>query len=86
MGREVHHIVDIASFCRDSIDMFIQEENDMDYSDPDFEQKILRHPLMVTELQRQKEIIRNLGSYSELNSEAILHFRNSSYGKCIFGN
>ncbi|MNI76056.1 hypothetical protein D3C73_1322600 [compost metagenome] len=76
--------MDIASFCRDTVDMFIQEETDMDYSDPEFEQKILRHPLMVNELQRQNEIIRFLESCSELNNEIIQQLRNSSHGESIF--
>jgi uncharacterized protein YjaG (DUF416 family) len=81
--REFLHIVDIASLCRDTVDMFIQEENDMDYTDPEFEQKILRHPLMVNELQRQNEIIRYLESCSELNSEIVQQLRNSSHGESI---
>src|SRR5574338_38398 len=47
--------VAVASLARDTVDMYIQAIEDYDYSDPRFEEKIVRHPLMVLELSRQRQ-------------------------------
>lgn len=50
-------IVEAASLARDSIDMYVQELEQMDQNDPNIETKILNHELMQNELKRQREDI-----------------------------
>ena len=63
---------------RDTIDMFIQDHDELDYSDPDFEVKILRHPLMIEELEKQRQDIESLSSVSELPVDFLKRFRQSA--------
>lgn len=69
---ELERVKDIALFCRDTVDMYIQEINDMDYNNPKFEEEIRQHELMITELSRQEQIIKNLIELKgEFNEEII---------------
>ncbi|MEZ5479446.1 MAG: DUF416 family protein [Thiolinea sp.] len=48
-------IVQGVTLARDSVDMYVQELENMDAAAPDLENKILKHPLMQQELRRQRE-------------------------------
>lgn len=48
-------IVEAAGLIRDSVDMYIQELENLDPGDPSLEKKILTHELMQKELKRQRE-------------------------------
>ncbi len=52
---DVQKVVEAASLARDTVDMHIQEVEAMDPDDPDLEDRILHHPLMQRELERQRE-------------------------------
>jgi|SRR5580704_8474189 uncharacterized protein YjaG (DUF416 family) len=43
-----------ASLARDTVDMFIQVRDSLQYGESDFEERISRDALMVSELQRQR--------------------------------
>jgi uncharacterized protein YjaG (DUF416 family) len=47
--------LEVAELARDTVDLFVQETNDLDPRGADFEQSILESPLMQRELQRQKD-------------------------------
>jgi uncharacterized protein len=49
------HVADAASLARDTVDMHVQDLEDFSSRDPQLEEKILQHPLMQRELQRQRE-------------------------------
>ncbi len=57
---EVEHAVSVATMARDSVDMYVQELEDMDAQDPRLEQRILEHDLMQKELRRQREQLARL--------------------------
>ncbi len=60
---DARHVVDIASLARDTVDMYIQEHEGMAPNDPLLERRILEHPLMQKELQRQAHdliVLRNM--------------------------
>jgi uncharacterized protein len=64
----VEHLVAVASFSRDTVDMYVQELETMAASDPDLEERIRLHPLMQRELQRQAEdliLVRRLKGIAE---------------------
>ena len=52
--KKTRYAVRIATFARDTIDMYIQVHEKLAPSDPNREQKIANHPLMQKELDRQK--------------------------------
>lgn len=53
-------VVEGAAQARDTVDMHVQELEDMNPRDPDLEGKILRHPVMQRELRRQREDLTRL--------------------------
>lgn len=75
------HCANVASFCVDTVDMHIQERDDMDYSDTDFEDAISRDKLMQNELIKQLTDIQMLKNQTVLDDEFINSFRLSVEGK-----
>jgi len=66
-----HSVVKVASVARfssDTVDLIVQEREDMDPTDPLRERKILEHPLMQQELRR---LHRDLAGVAELRTEDI---------------
>lgn len=61
--KKLERVVTIARYATDTVDLIVQEQEDMDTSDPDREQMILEHPLMQQELERQR---RDLNAVREL--------------------
>ncbi|XXY53397.1 DUF416 family protein [Sorangium sp. So ce269] len=62
-------IVEIASLCRDTVDMFVQDQDGLVPNDPKLEERILNHRLMQRELQRQQDDLLALRSFSGLPTE-----------------
>jgi len=68
------HIIEIASLSRDSVDMHVQNIEKIDLYDPNMEKKIIDHPLMQTELVKQKkaiEFIKTLKGNSACNFKVV---------------
>lgn len=53
--QQTDSIVEAVTLVRDSVDMYVQEMEDMDPAAPDLEENILGHELMQKELRRQRE-------------------------------
>jgi uncharacterized protein YjaG (DUF416 family) len=51
--RQPSYSVRIATFARDTIDSYVQTDQELEPSDPNLEEKISRHFLMKKELERQ---------------------------------
>ena len=64
-------IMEVVSLSRDSVDMFVQELEDMDPKDPELEKNIQLHPLMQKELN-------DLSSYIDLLSKTDLNHETKS--------
>jgi len=65
LDRNIENIVDVATYARDTVDMFIQERDNMDYNnDPAFELKISNDNLMITEKNRQKVLVAKLRDFN----------------------
>ncbi|GGH31387.1 DUF416 family protein [Sphingobacterium alkalisoli] len=60
LEKNTEHIVDVAIFARDTVDMFIQEKYDIIPSDSLMEAKIANDPLMIKEKERQKKLLDRL--------------------------
>jgi uncharacterized protein YjaG (DUF416 family) len=79
LDGDTDRVVDIASVCRDTVDMYIQDRDQMNYNnDPSFEQKIAQDPLMTLELARQSAILSELMGAPALNSALLQRLREKS--------
>ena len=72
-----HRAADIAGFAYDTIHMYVQERDDLNYSDPSFDDHIHSDPLMVLELERQRADI-DLLRRTTLSQEALDELRRHS--------
>jgi uncharacterized protein YjaG (DUF416 family) len=72
------HVVEVASYCRDTVHMYIQERDDLDYRDPLFDTKIERDPLMKRELERQSAILSTLANNPVLDNRVVKWMRDES--------
>lgn len=53
LASDISLVATIAELCIDSVDMYVQELEEMDAQHPNLEGNILTHPLMQAELERQ---------------------------------
>lgn len=72
---DLERLVNSARYPTDSIDLYVQESEEMSPSDPQLERKILRHPLMQQELLRQERDFRDLGKLDLLDTTSSGAFR-----------
>lgn len=68
LDQNLDHIADVASYARDTVDMFIQVRDNLDMHVNDLETRIANDPLMIQEKSRQLSIIEKLKS---LNDEDV---------------
>lgn len=72
-------VADVVSYCLDTVDMYIQERDGLDYnSDPLFETKIAQDPLMTRERARQAAILSELTNSPVLDSTLLRRLREES--------
>lgn len=57
---DTQRIIDVGIFVRDTVDMFIQEKENLDYNDPLLEDKISKNFFMVSEMEKQKSFFKEL--------------------------
>ena len=81
LDGKTKYLVDIASFARDTVDMYIQERDDMDYNLPDFEEQIVNDELMQKELKKQFDDLEVLKNQKIFDESFIHTFRSSIEGK-----
>jgi len=70
---EPSYALRIATFSRDTIDMYVQVLENLDPVDPQLNEKIAQHPLMLDELQRQEADLRRLATL--MASDEMKSFR-----------
>lgn len=69
------HVVNAARYATDSIDLIVQERDDLSPQDPGLEQKILQHPLMQQELRRQSRDLVDQPSRNDAGAQLIFKVR-----------
>ena len=74
----VDHIVTISSLAQDTIYLFVQYKENVNYSDNEFEKRITNHPLMVGELTKQQADVSTLESTHALLPEFLERFRQNA--------
>jgi uncharacterized protein len=71
LDNNIENIVDSATFARDTVDMFIQEKENLSIEDNLFENIIEEDKFMIREKQRQKDVILRLLELSEVNVNIV---------------
>lgn len=81
LDQNPNHIADVASYARDTVDMFVQVRDDLDTHVMDLETKIDNDPLMIHEKSRQLTIIERLKSLNglEITDSLIQSLRDKSF-------
>lgn len=72
--------VEVAGLARDTIDLHVQEVEDLDPNAPGLQKAIRRHPLMQAELRRQREDFAYLELCTGLRADAVRRLRAGSTG------
>jgi len=75
---DTQQIVEVASYCRDTVHMYIQDRDDLDYQDPLFDMKIEQDPLMRRELARQSSTLSELANNPVLDGVFLKRLRDES--------
>ena len=73
-----NHVLEVASYCRDTVHMYIQDRDDLDYRDPLFDSKIERDPLMTREIERQSALLSTLATSPILDDRLLKSIREES--------
>lgn len=81
LDGDLSSVVSVPRFSTDSVDLFVQEQERMDPTDPSREQKILEHPLMQQELLREQRDLAEARSISVADGAALLAFRSRAGGE-----
>lgn len=75
LTKEIENAVNVASYARDTVDMFVQEKENFNSNDPELEKKIASNIYMRREIERQKTILDSLQKTSEINLSVISALR-----------
>jgi uncharacterized protein YjaG (DUF416 family) len=75
LDGDTGRIVSVPRFSTDSVDLVVQEQEDMNPQDPFREQKILEHPLMQQELMRQRRDLAEALKISTSDGVTLLALR-----------
>jgi uncharacterized protein YjaG (DUF416 family) len=65
------HLSNVVESLLDTVDMFIQEQDDLDPSDTHLEEKISKNKYMMNEIERQNTILSVLSRQELITSELI---------------
>lgn len=81
LEERISALVRAGQYPTDSLDLLIQEMTNQDPLDPDLEEKILLHPLMQQELQRQARDLQELQSMDFDDGYSLQEFRRRGDGE-----
>lgn len=77
LENDVDRIVQAATYATDSVDLYVQEIDNIAPTDPQLEQKILTHWLMQRELRQQEEDLRAIECAPSLSQEFFTQRKSS---------
>ena len=60
LENDVNRVVQAATYATDSVDLYVQEIENLAPNDPELEQKILNHSFMQSELSQQEENLKTV--------------------------
>lgn len=68
LDDKAEHVMEVVSYAYDTVDMFIQEKENMDSNDREIEERISNDVFMQRERKRQKELLQRM---SEMQNDNI---------------
>jgi len=71
LENDVDKIVQVATYATDSVDLYVQEIENMAPNDPELEQKILNHRLMQRELAQQEKNLADIEQAATLSTDFL---------------
>lgn len=74
---DIEKIVRVAMYATDSVDLYVQEIDEMKPDDPSLEEKILTHRLMQRELTQQEHDLKAIELVTSLNKDFLLRCKSS---------
>ena len=74
--NNLEDIVDVAIYARDTIDMYIQERDDVNINNSVLERLIEKDPFMKNEKKRQNDVIDYLNNIEYVNQKELEILRN----------
>ncbi len=74
--QQVSYALRIATFAKDTIDMYVQAIEKIDPADPQLDEKVARHPLMLREIAKQESDVLRLAQIKTPNE--LHEFRRSA--------
>lgn len=83
MRPDIDRIVSIPRFSSDTVDLIVQEQENMDPLDLMREHKILRHPLMQQELIRQQRDLSTVYDLDARDTVALSVIRERARGESV---
>jgi uncharacterized protein YjaG (DUF416 family) len=75
---DLEKVVEVATFARDTVDMYVQELEEIEPNAADLEARVLRHPLLQRELRKQQHDLIQLRAMSILTTDNTSQLRRSS--------
>jgi uncharacterized protein YjaG (DUF416 family) len=81
--NEIEHILDVVTYARDTVDMFIQERDDLDLNKINIESIINNDYLMLAEKERQIKTSKYLNNLSVISLDTIEHLRQINKNEII---
>lgn len=80
LDQKLEHVVDVAIYARDTVDMFIQERDNLSYDLVNVEDKIATDPLMIHEKVRQIDVIDRLSlkKSTKIDNQSIEELRDKT--------
>lgn len=82
LDHDLDRLVSTPQLATDSVDLVVQEREDMDSADPRLEQKIVAHPLMQQELVRQQRDLADASRIARGDAAALLALRRRAQAEC----
>ena len=76
-SHDIEHIIQVANYATDTVDLYVQEMEQFLAEDPNLEQKILAHPLMQRELMQQQDNLKYLENACPWNHNTLNKLKNS---------
>lgn len=84
LSEDQSYLINIASIARETIDMFVQESEELTTDDEDMENRIAQSPYVKREAKRQQDILRKLlGAEIDLPFISAMRDFNNSSGAII---
>lgn len=76
LDKNIENMVDVASYPRDTVDMYVQEKEDLAIEDKQFELKIEQNYYMQQEKTRQKTVLQLLKNMNKISDKELQELRN----------